>query len=92
MKMKLLFKNEIIIKTNRPEQKWRLCVVTISSVKIVPDNFRFLFTANLYTRPPTKTVWLTATTTTTVLRPLSETTRVSQYQKDKPFWILLKQK
>ena len=29
-------------------------------------------------------------TTTTVLQPFFRTTQVSRYQKDKPFWILLK--
>ena len=38
---------------------------------------------------------ITTTTTTLLLSfydPLSGTTRVSRYQKDKPFWILLKQR
>ena len=38
-------------------------------------------------------IWttITTTTTTTINNPLSGTTQVSRYQKDKPFWILLKQ-
>jgi len=34
----------------------------------------------------------TTTTTTTVYSPFSQTTWVSRYHKDKPFWTLLKQR